>query len=164
MRQWFSLTFICLQLRNKNLNFSELLLFDLCLKSRLKMLLYWTAVSLLSDSFLSLLPFFFFWCYSVDLISAITKIPFIYFNRLITMLWPCFALVESEDLNTIYALFLFSYLPQKPNLEKFSVYSNKFFHNFHLSESSFICPRIRASGLARRLLTYLSLPFFIYHF
>jgi hypothetical protein len=29
---------------------------------------------------------------------------------------------------------------------------NKFFHNFHLSESSFTCPRLLASGLARRLL------------
>jgi hypothetical protein len=29
--------------------------------------------------------------------------------------------------------------------------SNKFFHNFHLSESSFSCPGLRASRLARRL-------------
>ena len=33
----------------------------------------------------------------------------------------------------------------------FFIYSSKFFHNFHLSESSFTCPRLRASGLARRL-------------
>ena len=47
----------------------------------------------------------------------------------------------------------FHLLAQKPNLEKFSIYSNKFFHNFHLSEYSFTCPRLRASGLARRLKT-----------
>jgi hypothetical protein len=29
---------------------------------------------------------------------------------------------------------------RRPKLGKFSIYSNKFFHNFHLSESSFICP------------------------
>ena len=41
-------------------------------------------------------------------------------------------------------------LALKPNLEKCSIYSNKFFHNFHLSESSFTCSGLRASGLARR--------------
>ena len=30
---------------------------------------------------------------------------------------------------------------------KKNIYSNKFFHNFHLSESSFTCPRLHASGL-----------------
>jgi len=39
----------------------------------------------------------------------------------------------------------------KPNLETISIYSNKFFHNFHLSLSSFTCPRLWTSGLARRL-------------
>jgi len=38
-----------------------------------------------------------------------------------------------------------------PHLEKISIYSNKFFHNFHLSESNFTCPGLRASGLAGRL-------------
>jgi len=45
----------------------------------------------------------------------------------------------------------FHLLARKPNLEKCSIYSNKFFHNFHLSESSFTCPGLRASGLVRRL-------------
>ena len=36
--------------------------------------------------------------------------------------------------------------------EKKNIYSNKFFHNFYLSESSFTCPRLRASVLVRRLL------------
>jgi hypothetical protein len=48
-------------------------------------------------------------------------------------------------------LYYFHLRAQKPNLEKFSIYSNKFFHNFHLSESSFTCPRLQASGLARGL-------------
>ena len=41
----------------------------------------------------------------------------------------------------------FHLLARKPNLEKKNVYSNKFFHTFHLSESSFTCPGLRASGL-----------------
>jgi hypothetical protein len=43
---------------------------------------------------------------------------------------------------------LFYLLARKPNLEKNYIYSNKFFHNFHLSESSFICPGLRTSDLA----------------
>ena len=42
-------------------------------------------------------------------------------------------------------------LARKPNLENFSINSNKFFHNVHLSESSFTCPGFRGSGLAWRL-------------
>jgi hypothetical protein len=42
-------------------------------------------------------------------------------------------------------------LARKPNLEKLSIYSIKFFHNFHLSKSSFTCHGIRVNGLARRL-------------
>jgi hypothetical protein len=53
----------------------------------------------------------------------------------------------------LFALFFFHLFAQKSNLEKISIYSNKFFHNFHLSESSFICPGLRASGLARRLVS-----------
>ena len=51
--------------------------------------------------------------------------------------------------------FLFFYLfARTPNFENFYIYSNKFFHNFHFSESSFTCPVLRASGLARRLSVY----------
>jgi hypothetical protein len=32
------------------------------------------------------------------------------------------------------------------------IYSNKFFHNFHMSESSFTCPGLRESVLAWRLI------------
>jgi len=53
---------------------------------------------------------------------------------------------------TNLCLNFFHLLARKPNLEKLSSYSNKFFHNFHLSESSFTCPGLRASGLARRLI------------
>jgi hypothetical protein len=48
-------------------------------------------------------------------------------------------------------IFFINILISKPNLEKNSIHSNKFFHYFHLSESSFTCPRLRASGLAWRL-------------
>jgi hypothetical protein len=41
-------------------------------------------------------------------------------------------------------------LARKPHLEKNSVYSNKFFHNFHLFESSFTCPRLPASGFSMK--------------
>ena len=51
-----------------------------------------------------------------------------------------FALFKSLCFN------FFHLLARNPNLENFSIYSNKFFHNFHLSESSFTCPRLRASG------------------
>ena len=46
---------------------------------------------------------------------------------------------------------IFHLLARKPNLEKNYIYSNKFFHNFHLSEYSFSCSWLQASGLARRL-------------
>jgi hypothetical protein len=42
----------------------------------------------------------------------------------------------------------FHILARKSNLEKKNIYSNKFFHNFHLSESSFTCTGFRANGLA----------------
>ena len=45
----------------------------------------------------------------------------------------------------------------KPNIEKLSIYSNKFFHSFHLSKSSFTCPGLWASGLVQRLIYQLIL-------
>jgi hypothetical protein len=45
----------------------------------------------------------------------------------------------------------FHLLARKPNLENFSIYSSKFFHNFHLSKSNFAYPGFRVSGVARRL-------------
>ena len=55
---------------------------------------------------------------------------------------------------TFYSLCLnvFHLPARKPNLEKMYIYSNKFFHNFHLSESSFTCPGLRESVLARKLI------------
>ncbi len=57
-------------------------------------------------------------------------------------------------MKTYYSLCLnvFHLLALKPNLEKCSIYSNKFFHNFHLFESSLTCSGLWASGLglARR--------------
>ena len=51
---------------------------------------------------------------------------------------------------TVFAL-TFHLLAWKPNLEIFTFYSNKFFHNFHLSEYSFTCLELQASVLAWRL-------------
>jgi hypothetical protein len=50
-----------------------------------------------------------------------------------------------------YLPYFFYLLAGKPNLEKNYIYSSKFLHNSHLSESSFTCPVLRASGLAQRL-------------
>jgi hypothetical protein len=38
---------------------------------------------------------------------------------------------------------------QKANLEKISIYSNKFFHNFHLSDEKFSLLSLRANQLGR---------------
>ena len=59
--------------------------------------------------------------------------------------------MENMVLNSL-CLYFFHLLAQKPNLEKFSICLNNFTHNFHLSESSFTCPRLRVSGLTRRLI------------
>jgi non-ribosomal peptide synthetase component F len=48
-------------------------------------------------------------------------------------------------LNAVFALIFFTYLPES----QISFYSNKFFHNFHLSDFSNTCPWLLASGLAQ---------------
>jgi hypothetical protein len=45
----------------------------------------------------------------------------------------------------------FHLLAERQIWKKKKIYSNKFFHDFHLAESSFTCPRLRISGLAWRL-------------
>jgi hypothetical protein len=50
-------------------------------------------------------------------------------------------LKQKFENNHSLCLNFFHQLAGKPNLEIVSNYSNKFFHNFHLSESSFTCPR-----------------------
>jgi hypothetical protein len=52
--------------------------------------------------------------------------------------------------NTVFALIILPTCP-KTKLEKFSIYSSKFFHNFHLTESSFTCPRLWASGFCTKI-------------
>jgi hypothetical protein len=52
----------------------------------------------------------------------------------------------SHHVIAVFALFFFHILARKPNIEKHYIYSNKFFQNFDLSESSFTCHRLRASG------------------
>ena len=59
---------------------------------------------------------------------------------------------KDRNIFTFYCSFclnFFHLLAQKPNLEKNNIYSNKFIDDFHLSESSFSCPRLRANGLVQ---------------
>ena len=48
----------------------------------------------------------------------------------------------------VIVLNFFTYLPKDQN---FSIYLNKFFHNSHLTKSSFTCPGLWASVLVRIL-------------
>jgi hypothetical protein len=72
------------------------------------------------------------------------------YNQNSQVFWCEYESVKSKP-TTVFALIFFHLLAQKPNLEKFSIYSNKFCNNFHLSKYSFTCPWLRASGLAQRL-------------
>jgi len=58
-------------------------------------------------------------------------------------------LESNPEYAKVFAL-IFSPTCPKAKFRK-NFYSNKFFHNFHLFESSFTCPRLWASGLERRL-------------
>ena len=49
-------------------------------------------------------------------------------------------MANKNESSPVFALIFFTYLLWKQNLEKNSIYPNNFFHNFHLSESSFTCP------------------------
>ena len=89
------------------------------------------------------------WYFEVDtwlkllLINSRRVVP--YNNIKLSPLFLIQCLVISLCLNFVHLL------AWKPNLEKCSIYSNKFFHNFHLSKSSFTCSGLRPSGLAWRL-------------
>ena len=88
---------------------------------------------------------------SKDHLRYLMRSDFIY---IINILKQQFACREVTSLiRPVFALIIFTYilLARKLNLERFSIYSNKFFHNFHLFESSFTCPRLWASGLVQRL-------------
>ena len=55
--------------------------------------------------------------------------------------------------NFFLIFFAFSLTCPKAKIrKKNSIYSNKFFHNFHLSKSSFTCSGLWASGLVRSML------------
>ena len=57
-----------------------------------------------------------------------------------------------RDPSSSLCLNIFHLLARKPNMDKFSICSSKFFHNFHLSESGFISPWVRVGGFVWRLL------------
>jgi len=75
-----------------------------------------------------------------------------HFNFIMLAHFQCY-IVDNRDKQMCNSLCLnfFTYLPESQIYKKNYIYSNKFFHNFHLSESNFTCPGLRASGLARRL-------------
>ena len=71
-------------------------------------------------------------------------------SNIITTTWSCKC--RSEIMYTVFALFCLHLTCLKAKFrEKNYIYSCKFFHNFHLFESSFTSPRLWASGLVRRL-------------
>ena len=68
----------------------------------------------------------------------------------------CQVITIGSNLSTWYTCIYQSLLnffsptcPKAKYRKKNSIYSNKFFRNFHLSESSFTCPGLRASELVR---------------
>jgi hypothetical protein len=65
-------------------------------------------------------------------------------------------------LNTSLIFFHPMVLARMPDLEKISVYSSKFFHNFQLSESSFTCPELRATGLQVQIV-FIICSYGVYH-
>ena len=78
--------------------------------------------------------------------------------------WPCFYYLpenQNEHVHMYICLFIFSLKQQFPvfalffsptclkaKFRKCSIYSNRFFQNFHLYKSNFTCPEHRTSGLA----------------
>jgi hypothetical protein len=76
-------------------------------------------------------------------------------HRLYTLVTyvPCTTFKGKKLLIYQSCLNFFHLLARKPNLENCSFYfKSKFFHDFHLSESSFTCHGLRASRLAWRLI------------
>jgi hypothetical protein len=82
----------------------------------------------------------------VDELCALTMIVY--------LIWLYFLTIA------VFALIFFTYLP-KSQMKKKKKKSNKFFHSFDLSEYSFTCPELQASGLARRLLLHVFLCWII---
>ena len=75
----------------------------------------------------------------------------LYYSFIAIYFYSCQLIIWLNYLYTRLCLNFFQLLARKLNLEKISMYSNKFFHNFHMSESSFTCPGLQASELAQRL-------------
>jgi hypothetical protein len=75
-------------------------------------------------------------CHNSISFSEITELDETKETNNIFIWWPC---------KSSLALIFFTHLP------KISIYSNKLFHNFHLSKFSFTCPGSQASVLVQRL-------------
>ena len=100
-------------------------------------------------------------CFIHQSIKILVRVKNCLINLIVWNMWkkreecnvlPMLKLLQCEHIpKSVFALNFVHLLARKPNLEKKKNYSNKFIHNFHLSESSFICPRLQASGLEWRL-------------
>ena len=69
-------------------------------------------------------------------------------------IWRCYHLPNLSCIHHCSLCLNFVHLlDRKPNLEKNYIYSSIFFHNFPLSESSFTCTGLWASGLAKTVIS-----------
>jgi hypothetical protein len=59
---------------------------------------------------------------------------------------PFSAFDANKIQKAVFALIFFHLLALKPKLERKTIYSNNFFRNFHLSESTFTCRSFRQVG------------------
>jgi hypothetical protein len=99
-----------------------------------------------------------FVCYPEDLFVCYPEDLFVCYPEDLFCVLPrgsvCVLPRRSVLCTSVFSLIFFTHLPESQNIEKLSIYSNKFFYNFHLSKSSLTCPALRANGLARRLAHY----------
>jgi hypothetical protein len=98
-------------------------------------------------------------CYPEDLFVCYPEDLFVCYPEDLFCVLPrgsvCVLPRRSVLCTSVFSLIFFTHLPESQNIEKLSIYSNKFFYNFHLSKSSLTCPAaLRANGLARRLAHY----------
>jgi hypothetical protein len=64
----------------------------------------------------------------------------LYFENILSKIYfqPCwlYGLTQIQPFISIFAVIFFTYLPESQIKKNNSIYSNKFFHNFHLSRAS----------------------------
>jgi hypothetical protein len=98
--------------------------------------------------------------FTVNTLHCVLHCPKFFFINL----WPIWDHIFTHVHKLIFfslCLHFFNLLVWKPNLEKCSIYSSKFFHNFHWSKSNLTCSRLQASEWARRLILMFSYFFLL---